>query len=710
MPILLLATTAWGQVDISRIKNISNNSIQNLTNRSNGQGPTASANNSPDSASSEQPNGIEEHEDIPDSILQGSVFAFHRQPLEVKIMGFQHPSLSPTGGQFCDVLDAFNGNYYLTVTEMGHPHRALAPTLDCSLGLTHKESLYPLFYKTPDNILFYQVKNPYAVLAYHSSLTKDYQLHVTHTQNINEHWNYALDYHLINPDGAFANSAATDHFFDFNTNYYSRDNRYLVAAGFIWQRMVLGENGGLANPDWYINKRNSNLSGLPVNDNSRMSFGNDVTVFVRQSFNTVRQVEWYRPIKQKYTDTVITYDTILTPRYDSVKADTIFIDSILTNTHYEIRDSIIGYDTILPNKPHSYNTGVVALDLQWDKQKYRYIDSTICNHVSARLYWTNDAYLDYRWHNPLKLYGGIRPEVMSLRLDQYATTLKQVALYPFAEVAISPWPASELNVYAEATPTLSEYNLDAKLMFPFRDTVGNSVRRLSIHAVVQAHSPELIYSAQCLHPLATTADNFHTVGVRKLEADYERDELFSIHLCAQHVDHNIWFRETELGDGTSNYMPEQTDSNALLLQGRVNLFLSLGSWFHYDMQQMVQYSSDQNQIRVPLFASKNSFYADFHLFKNALHSQVGFDLRYHTAFKADGYDPSLGIFYRQDEEKVGNYLWADFFINLQIKRATIYLKAGHFNSFLEKQAYFMLPGYPSKQFGLSFGLTWKFFD
>ena len=59
---------------------------------------------------------------------------------------------------------------------------------------------------------------------------------------------------------------------------------------------------------------------------------------------------------------------------------------------------------------------------------------------------------------------------------------------------------------------------------------------------------------------------------------------------------------------------------------------------------------------------------------------------------------------------MGGYLWADVFINLQIKRASIYAKAGHVNSFLEQQAYLILPQYPSKPFGFFFGVTWKFFD
>ena len=709
--LLLLGTSAWGQ-----IKPIS----PTVLNSGTGNSPRPTTSTVPDSTTSADTTandgmlgGIEYHVDIPDSVLQASVFFFHRLPLQVKIMGLEHPTLTPTGAQFCDILDALGENYYLNVTELGHPHYALMPLFDGSPTLAFKPTAFPAFYKTPSNIYFYQVQKPYTLLAYHSSLNKDYQIHVTHTQNINSHWNYALDYHLFSPTGAFANTSATDHLVDLTTNYYSPDARYQVSAGFIWQRFVLGEMGGLSNIDAFINKRNSNLSGYPVNETRRMSFTGDLTLFVRQSFNTVRQFVWYRPIKEQAVDTVITYDTLHLSHLDTTTLDTVTVDSVTTSTQYQLRDTIVGYDTLQPHKPHVYNTGVFAFDLQWDKQKYRYTDSTLFNLVTASLYWTNDAYPDHRWRNPLKLYGGIRPEVASLRLDPsiYSdSTYHRFALYPFGRVELSPWPAAELSVLAEANVSMSNYNLDAQLTFPFRDSLGNSRQSLSIHAVAKACDPELIYSALNQRHIYYQPADIHPVGTRRLEIDYRRADLLDLHLSAQHIDHNIWLEQRTLDDGNTALVPCQPDSSVVLLQARANLYLTLTRWLHYDMQQIVQYSSNQDLVRVPLFASKNSVYADFYLFHHVLHTQVGVDLRYHTLFKADGYDPSLGLFYRQNDTEVGNYIWADFFVNLQIKRASIYAKAGHLNSYLEQQAHCIIPGYPSKQFGLYFGLTWKFFD
>ncbi|MBQ6069032.1 MAG: hypothetical protein IJK84_05970 [Bacteroidales bacterium] len=709
--LLLVVFAAKGQVSISSIANLpSSNPISN----SNRPLPDSTANPNADTLSADGLlGGIEYHEDIPDSILQASIFIFQRQPMQVKIMELQHPNLTPTGTQYCDPIDALNGNYYLNVSELGHPHYALFPLFEGPPGLAYRPNIFPTYYKTPDNIWFYQVQKPYSVLAYHSSLNKDYQLHVTHTQNINDHWNFALDYHLFSPTGAFANSSATDHLVDLSSNYYSPDARYQITAGIISQKFVLGENGGLSNMEAFVNKRTSNMSGIPVNETRRMSLTSDFTFFIRQSFNTVRQVQWYRPIKKQVTDTIIKYDTLRLDLYDSIAKDTLHRDSIISTTSYLQRDTIIGYDTLLPSNPHVYNTGVFALDFQWDRQKYRYADSSLYNQFSALLYWTNDAYPDHRWRNPLKLYGGIRPQVSLLQLDPTifaSSTLSEFALYPFARLEMSPWKGTLLNLLAEATPNISDYNLDAQLSFPLLDSMGNPQRSLTLRAVVKACGPELIYTAQNLRNDYYNPTEILPVSTRKIELNYHQADLLDIHLAAQHVSHNIWLEQRTLDDGTTLLIPCQPDGNALLLQGRINLYLTPIRWLHYDMQQIVQYSSDQDLVRVPLFASKNSIYTDFYLFGRVLHTQIGVDLRYHTLFKADTYDPTLGVFFRQNDTDVGNYLWADFFVNLQIKRASIYAKAGHLNSYLEQQAHCIIPGYPSKQFGLYFGLTWKFFD
>lgn len=179
-------------------------------------------------------------------------------------------------------------------------------------------------------------------------------------------------------------------------------------------------------------------------------------------------------------------------------------------------------------------------------------------------------------------------------------------------------------------------------------------------------------------------------------------ELLDLDIIANHMDHNVWY------DSTLSVM--EGSSDLWLLQASLTTRLKAG-WMHLDMQQLAQYSTDEVQMPVPLLASKNSLYADITLFNKALRAQIGVDLRYHTQFFCPSYDPYTGLFVHQDQQKVGGYLWGDVFVNLQIKRASIYVKAGHLNALWESSPnYFLLPHYPGQKFGLFWGIDWNFFD
>jgi hypothetical protein len=77
----------------------------------------------------------------------------------------------------------------------------------------------------------------------------------------------------------------------------------------------------------------------------------------------------------------------------------------------------------------------------------------------------------------------------------------------------------------------------------------------------------------------------------------------------------------------------------------------------------------------------------------------------------DSYNPVLGEFYIQNNEKLGGYPMLDFFINARVKQTRIYLKAEHFNSgFGTTNEFYAAPNYPYRDFVIRFGLVWNFFS
>lgn len=637
--------------------------------------------------------GLEEHEDIPDSVLRMKVFFFNYTPRTLKINEVWNPSLDPTGVQYSNTLDGFNGNYYLGKGVIGHPHLGLYRDLGDGLGVTLQADEMAGYAKTPGNMRMYQTFTPYTVLSYNNTLRKEYLVNVLHTQNIIPGWNIALDYRLICPESVFSNSAAKDHFLDATTNYYSSDSRLQLKGGFIWQSFDIGENGGLSDDSVFTSGSMSNQGGFPVVNSNAIAKHMRRTAFMHASYNLVRQFERYR-----------TRDS-LAASYDTVSADSVVL----------VMDTIEVVDTIRIHHPHVFNAGVFGLEAEYNYRRRAaymssYADSTIWAQTSATLFWTNDAYPDHRWHNPVKVTLGasIQKLEATLRADTvsaYEEIKSSTALNPFAKAELHLWKIT-LKGGIEMDNTLLALNSAIKDP-DCRGTMAalltfDSTRRsgVEVSATMQQKMPDvrLLYlSNYTLGSIGSMRYGLHLFH----SSDSSLLRLVDIDVRTTCLSHNVWF-DTALTLHTGTH-------ELWLSQAAFTMRLQWG-WCHLDMQQLLQHCSDQGQLRVPLWTSKNSLYADFYLFHSALRMQIGTDVRCYTRFAPDGYDPATGFFYKQDEE-TGNYLWADAFINLQIKRASIYLKAGHFNAVWERSPnYFLLPHYPGQKFSLQWGMTWNFFD
>ena len=650
-----------------------------------------------------QPQGIEYHEEIPDTTLQHSVFMFRYNPQAVKINHVSYPSLDPTGVQYLDALDAMNGNYYLSRGVVGQQHLALYQTIGDAQHYRLAPDLYAGYRIRPENLWLVQTKRPYTSLSYASSLEKEHRVLVSLAQNVMPRWNLAFDYKLINPEGNYSNSSATNHYLDATTNYYSRDARYQVTAGIIWEKFRIDENGGITSDSIFRNRSISNEGGIPVLYTDKGSIDKNLTAFAKQTFNTVRPVDRYR--KRLTVDTVVhidtvqRLDTVYTP--DSYNPDE-YLMYVVTLEDYDTvvtYDTVVGYDTIVPFRPMVVNTGVFGMDIQYDREKHVFADSTVMRKLSGSLYWTNDAYMDSRWRNPLKIMIGVKPTLLHAYMyDGFKARL--FMLNPMASAMIDTKIG---RVKASIEKNIADnyyksgYRFDAGLE-AWLDTLHRHTLRAEV--VFQGQDPDLIY-----HNLLAMSGSSRTLGltnIQKFEVGYTMRDWLDWSVTARHVVNNVWIE-----DSTTVV---QNGGSAWLFQSRLNATLHW-KWFHYDMQHLFQYSTDQNQVRVPLFATKNSIYADVKIFKGALRAQFGIDLRYHTAFYADAYNPYTGTFYRQNDFKVGNYLWGDIFINLQVKRASIFAKAGHLNALWEGHPnYYLLPHYPGNNFGFYYGLIWKFFD
>lgn len=616
--------------------------------------------------------GIEFRAETPDSLLRRKVFFFKYRPTHIWIDQLWCPTLDPTGVQYHDPLDALNGNYYLSRGTLGHQHVALFPTLADGLNLQLQPSGYEGWYLTPRNIDLYQTLTPFTVLSYGSSLNKDYNLHLTHTQNIMPGWNMAVNYRLFSPEGVYTSSGSLNNFLAATTNYFSADSRLQAVGGIIWHKFNIDENGGLVNDDIFTQRTQTNRAGIPVNLNG-LTRQRDLAAFGRVSYSLTRQSVSYR-------------------HRDSL-AVKIINDSVTTVDTLDI------VDTIPLRTPHILNPGVVAFEVTTDRRKRVFSDSTLWLERSASLFWTNDAYPEHYWRNPLKITAGIHPRAITAVVE--GDTMRLVSLFdPFARAEIAILHGSltiEGDLCSNFGNGLSpDSRIAATLFYPLDSA---RLSHVSLSATTQRNAPD----ARLLHDARLNqALDLSMIAADRYRARLVLRDILDLDFRTNRLNHNTWYDY----DG----LVAEGDHPLWLTQASLTLRFAAGP-VHLDMQQLLQHTTDSVQMPLPRWATKNSLYTDFTLFQKKLRMQVGVDLRYHTPFFAPTYDPFTGLFRHQDETLVGGYIWGDAFINLQVKRASIYLKAGHLNALWEDQpSYFLLPHYPGQKFGLFWGLTWCFFD
>lgn len=133
--------------------------------------------------------------------------------------------------------------------------------------------------------------------------------------------------------------------------------------------------------------------------------------------------------------------------------------------------------------------------------------------------------------------------------------------------------------------------------------------------------------------------------------------------------------------------------------------------FHLDNRVLLQWSTDQQVVPVPLAALYLSYYYEFWVVRNVLRLQAGIDGRYHTKYYAPSYDPALSAYYNQREIEVGGYPYLDAFLMAKWKRMRIFLKVQHLNQDLVGSgAYFSAADYPLNPRMFKIGISWGFYD
>lgn len=542
---------------------------------------------------------------------------------------------------------------------------------------------------TPDRANFYNTKKPFTHLSYFFGGQKkrlEESLWATHAQQISPSTGMNIDYKSRGTRGTYTNQGARDK--NLSLGFSHTGKKYSIHAGYIYNMASLKENGGILRDgditdtvfdmpeviDVYLtdakNEYKNNVFyltqsyGMPLRrlSDEDFSIAERSSVFIGHSF-------LYSRFWRKYTDTKsgMAKGEDVKPYYEHW-----YINPTAS------RDST--FESLLSNK--------VFVQLQpWDRNGVvGVINAGIGYDVHHYYQFAMQDYLfKNKGHNENStyIYGSVEGKVR-----KYFSWRADAQYHPFG------YRSQDMNIGGDISLSI----------FPKGHpvTLSGSIR-------LDRRTP------------GYWMDNYfsnHFAWSNSFEK--ETETRFSVTFSAPHIgvelgaDQSITTNKIYFGADT---LPAQHNGSVSVTGLYAKKDFRIGG-LHLNHRVLLQFSSAQEVVPVPLASVYLSYFYEFNVVKGVLRLQIGLDGRYNTKYAGFGYNPAIGQFYNRreyDEDgkllEVGGYPFIDLFAAAKWKRMRIFVKMQHLNDdLIGGRNYFSVAHYPLTKRFLKVGFSWSFYD
>jgi hypothetical protein len=541
-------------------------------------------------------------------------------------------------------------------------------------GFHHGITGFSKYWAVPERVRYFNTKVPYTSLFYNLGAETENNARVVHSQNVGPFYNAAFDYRLLNRHGAFRRQKTLMHNLSFNNWFNSKGHRYALMFAFLFNKMETFENGG-TDLDGLYEKFNSGVrrEQVPINLDDAKNAASNKGIYLRQFFflGDKRNVQTSDTTEMEIVQrkSAISY----TFHYDNWKYR--YTDDESDSSFY----TGFYYDSTMTNDSTRFWT--VRHSLRWENTPERWTEegrvvSKFRYFVSLNYDYTKytNADLLRNWNN-VSVSGGLNSNPLNDRKWHYGVT---------ATAHFGPEAAGDFNVTAFTRWKINDLmHLTADL---------SSIRQTPSQRIREYRSNHFLYTND-FDPV------FHNRAALIFRCDHGDIDA---ELTWHNVQRYIYLDEDQ------DYRQAASNLNVLVFRASKAF-----DWKHFYLYNGItaQYVSREDQVQVPKFILKQSFHYQGGFFSGNVNAHLGFDITYNTNYYADGYQPALMEFYRQDSEKLKFYPVIDLFFEIMIKRAQLFFLFQHINQgMFQQKGYFVAPDYGAQDRVFKVGVSWKFYD
>lgn len=532
---------------------------------------------------------------------------------------------------------------------------------------------------TQDSMKFYRARTPLTELYYVNGRIQEQTFKVLHTQNVKPNFNVGAMYNRLTGDGFYVNQKA-DHLNAALFAWYESPNkRYNILSDVIFNTIKAGENGSTTN--------DSLFNGDPVDK---------IAIPVRlKATGTNRPMQTWRQTQFlfKHLYYIGRMDSLPDTEAAAKILPTQRLSHALTYTKdrykfYRNEEDINGAFPILPSQSYTEtNDSTEVTNLRNEFNYSFYLRGRALSFIK------NELKLDLGLQNDIYQY-----EQLDYKENFTNTSLKAALAYRFSDKVTLE---ADLNQIAQGKHA-GDFLYEANSSFLLSKSVG----RIVLGAYQQNKSPEQMFE-RVNYQYHSWNKNFERTKITNLSFRYDNPK-FNFSAKAEYflINNYLYYAETF---NAKQISPEQSGTNINLIKISLAKDFQLG---RFNLRNFIVYQKTdfQDILRTPEIYSYNSFFYARRFFK-VLTTNIGFDLRFNTPFKAPAYAINVGQFYNdRDALEYSTYPVVDLFVRATLKRANLFLKYDYVNQGMFSNGFYTVRGYPMHDKLLKFGVSWKFYN
>lgn len=558
----------------------------------------------------------------------------------------------------------------------------------------------PFLYNV-DNVKYYYARQPMTQVQYTIGSKGEQYLQLAQTQNITRNWNIGMDLSVLRSTGFYTHQRTDYTNLDFYTWYRSKKQHYNLFSTFVLNDEQVRENGGVKSDSVFINPEIFIKTLEPIRLDTAENFLRSYSFLLQQSwdFGSYKDIKindsttFKKLVPVLRIEDKIGYTSSLY-RYDDDSSDDLFYSNLPQNP-------VITQDS-LRFKHFSNTAGFAILDKQ--------------NQFLPALFTNNrlTASLSTDWYN-----------VQQNPVDTSFVTLGVKASYYTNVIHPNSLFYNLLGDYSILNFNKSIYKLAAVVGFAFKDSLA------SISASANSYStPPAFVSTFFNSNYNSWSNNFNFEKIQSLDLAFNSPKWkinFTVSLYnvidyvywgspdtypVQYTLINSFGTPTEVTQNAPyNDQPYQTATpiNALVfyLQKDFKFFRNV----HFNNQALYQeLLSDNDYVHLPSFVYRASLYYGNDIFKHALHTEIGVDVNYNTAFYVPDYMPETGQFFLQYNTLYPAYPVADLFVSIRVKTMRAFFEVANVDQGIFQPGYFSALHYPMPDLHFVAGVNWTFRD